>query len=285
MSRFKGVMAAILLISAILVINVLQTSSLVLKPFSKKIFRKFNRGCANIWWGWCDLWADKICGIKIITTGDKLPLRENSIVVLNHQRMVDIPVIFRLARAKDRLGDLKWFVKDILKYLPGIGWGMLFLDCLFVKRNWLADQAYIHKTFENINQNHIPCWLMTFAEGTRFTPAKKERCHKFALERGHKPLHHVLIPRTKGFVVSVMSLKGHVKAVYDFTIGYTNHHLPTVWQWFKGEVKSVHLHVRRFSIDDLPVGEEALSKWLIQLFGEKDELLAGFYKNGFFPST
>jgi 1-acyl-sn-glycerol-3-phosphate acyltransferase len=278
----KGLLAAVMLLSSLLVINFLQCSSLLIKPFSQNLFRKFNRACANTWWGWCDLWAEKLYGIEICLTGDEVPSQENAIVVLNHQMMVDIPVVFRLAQAKQRLGDLKWFVKDVLKYLPGIGWGMLFLDCLYVKRDWLTDKDYIFKTFQNINRNKIPVWLMTFAEGTRFTPKKRDQSQKFALERGLKPLKHVLIPRTKGFVVSVQSLRNHVTAVYDLTIGYIDKPLPTVWQWFKGDVKKVHLHVRRFAIETLPTDEKLLADWLNDLFVQKDQLMARFYETGSF---
>ena len=76
-------------------------------------------------------------------TGDEVPDRENVILVSNHQEMVDIPVLFSFAYAKRRLGDMKFFAKDIIKYVPGFGWGLLFLDCLFVKRNWTSDKEKI----------------------------------------------------------------------------------------------------------------------------------------------
>jgi len=282
MKSLKGYLASFILLITILIINALQTASLVIKPFSSSLFRRVNRWFANLWWGLCDLGVKKLFGTEIIISGDELPLQENSIVVLNHQKLVDIPVIFRLANAKKRLGDLKWFVKDVLKYVPGVGWGMLFLDCLFIKRNWMSDQAKIAKTFENIKTNKIPFWLMTFAEGTRFTPSKLAQSQKFAAERGLVIPKHVLIPRTKGFVVSVESLRGHAKAVYDFTIGYEHGQAPSLWQWMSGDVQKVHLHVRRFLISDLPIGEKALSDWLLNLFNEKDSLLGKYYTEGSF---
>jgi 1-acyl-sn-glycerol-3-phosphate acyltransferase len=280
----SGSIASAFLFSTLIAFNVLQTASLVIKLFSPKAFRRVNQRMARIWWGWCALGAEKVYGTKWIMSGDDVPPRENAIVVLNHQEMADITVIFSFARAKGRVGDLKWFVKDVLKYVPGIGWGMLFLDCPFIKRNWTADKEYIHRVFRNILKNDVPLWLMTFVEGTRVRPEKIARSREYAEKQGMKPFDHVLIPRTKGFVASVQALRGHVDAVYDLTIGYVGG-VPTLWQWIKGYVRKVHLHVRRYAIDAVPEDGEALSDWLIKRFEEKDRLLDDFYTNRAFPAT
>ncbi len=288
LARFKGLVsgsiASVLLFSTLIAFNGLQTASLVIKIFSPTAFRRINRRLAKIWWGWCALGAEKVYGTTWVISGDNVPKRENAIVVLNHQEMADIPVIFSFARAKERVGDLKWFVKDILKYVPGIGWGMLFLDCPFIKRNWTADRDYIHRVFRNILEHNVPLWLMTFAEGTRVHPEKVARSREYAKKQGLTPLEHVLIPRTKGFVASVQALRGHVDAVYDLTIGYVGG-VPTLWQWIKGYVRKVHLDVRRYAIETMPEDAEALSDWLIKRFEEKDRLLDYYYRNSVFPTT
>lgn len=279
----SGSIASAFLFSTLIGFNLLQTATLVIKIFSPKAFRRINQRMARIWWGWCALGAEKAYGTRWIMSGDDVPPKENAIVVLNHQEMADITVVFSFARAKGRVGDLKWFVKDVLKYVPGIGWGMLFLDCPFIKRNWTADKDYIHRVFRNILKNDVPLWLMTFAEGTRVRPEKIARSQAYAQEQGMTPLKHVLIPRTKGFVASVQALRGHVDAVYDLTIGYVDG-VPTLWQWIKGYVRKVHMNVRRYAIDRMPEDGEGLSKWLIQRFEEKDRLLDYYYRNWAFPT-
>jgi len=278
----RGAIIFILLFSSLIAFNLLQTLSLVIKPFSQTAFRRANRFMANIWWGWCAQVAEKVHGTRLILTGDDLPMRENAIVILNHQEMADITVIFSLARMKDRVGDLKWFVKDVLKHVPGVGWGMLFLDCLFIKRNWTEDRDYIHKVFENILKYDVPLWLMTFVEGTRVRPAKLERSQEYARKQGLPPLQHVLTPRTKGFVASVQNLRGHIGAVYDVTIGYEEG-VPTLWQWIKGYVRRVHVDARRFPAGDLPEDSEALAAWVLKRYEEKDRKLDVYYKQGSFP--
>jgi 1-acyl-sn-glycerol-3-phosphate acyltransferase len=279
----QGSLFSVFLFSTLLAFNVVQTASLVIKLFSRTAFRRLNRWMANLWWGWCAIGAEKIYRIKFVMSGDDVPERENAIVVLNHQAMADIAVIFTLARSKKRLGDLKWFVKDILKYVPGVGWGMLFIDCLFVKRNWTDDHEHIQRIFDKILNSQIPLWLMIFAEGTRVSPSKIVSSQEYAKKHGFTPLKHVLIPRTKGFVATVLTLHRHVQAVYDVTIGYIEG-VPTLWQWIKGYVQKVNVHVRRFPIDDLPLESEAISTWLVKLYEDKDVLLDTYYRNGVFPS-
>ena len=123
---------------------------------------------------------------------------------------------------------------------------------------------------------------MTFAEGTRVRPEKIARSQEYAEKQGLPRLKHVLIPRTKGFVASVQSLRGHVDAVYDLTIAYVDG-VPTLWQWIKGYVRRVHVNVRRYAIEVMPEDGQALSSWLIERYQEKDLLLDYYYQNSAFP--
>ncbi len=98
------------------------------------------------------------------------------------------------------------------------------------------------------------------------------------------PLRHVLYPRTKGFVATVQTLRGHITAVYDVTIGYVGG-VPSMWQWTRGNVPRVHIHVRRFPVDRLPAGDTALAEWLVAGFRAKDALLDALYRDGTFPAA
>jgi 1-acyl-sn-glycerol-3-phosphate acyltransferase len=276
--KLSGTFFALVLFFLLLVTNVAQMMSLVLLPFSKKFFRSVNRFCANAWWSACVITGKKLNGMKILTSGDPIPENENAILVVNHQQMADIYALMFFAKSKGRLGDLKWFVKDALKYVPGIGLGMLFLDCLFVKRNWEVDRDKIHSIFSKFRTDQIPVWLISFVEGTRIKPIKLKLSQEYAREKGLPVLEHVMLPRTKGFVASVEGLSGHIDAVYDVTIGYPDG-LPSLWQIAQGTAKEIHLHVRRFSIDALPKDPALLNSWLVHRFVEKDHLLSSFYRN------
>ncbi len=277
----KGLFSASTLLSSLVFINVLQMLSILFVPVSRTAVRHFNRALADFWWGWCVVWSQK-WGTNVHFHGDELPMKESVLVVCNHQEMSDIIALFFLAKAKGRLGDLKFYVKDIIKYFPGVGWGMLFLDCIFLKRNWTADRDKIDRTFSKINKYKIPLWLVSFVEGTRVTLPKLKRSQEFAEKQGIQPNKHVLIPRTKGFVATVKGLRGHVDAVYDVTIAYVDG-VPSLWQWSKGYVTDVHIHVRRFPIDEIPEADDDVSDWLIERFAVKDKLLDDYYKKGTMP--
>jgi 1-acyl-sn-glycerol-3-phosphate acyltransferase len=277
----RGAPPAAVLASSLLLINVGQMLSLATLPFSRKTFRGINRWFADTWCGWTVKAADIFQNIKARISGDDLPMRENAVVFSNHQQMPDITFLLFLARTKGTLGDVKWFAKDIIKYVPTIGWGMAFLGCPFVKRDWNKDRENIARTFSAIVNEKLPVWLVTFPEGTRVTPDKLEQGKQYAREKGITPPRHTLLPRTKGFVASVQGLRSHIGAVYDVTIGYEDG-VPTLWQYVKGYAKTAHLHVRRYPIGDLPESDDELAEWLLERFREKDQLLEGFYTHGEF---
>jgi len=275
----KGLVIAPVMFSSLLCLNAIQMLSLVVKPFSRKKFRAINRWCAQTYWYWTSRGSEVIHGVRATITGDVLPARENAVVVANHQQMPDIICLMKLAREGECLGDMKWFVKDILKYVPGGGWGMLFLDCLFLKRDWNADRSKIEKTFRKFFVEKIPLWLLSFPEGTRITPSKLAASQAYAKKIGVTPLNHVLFPRTKGFTASVVGLTGHATAVYVVTIAYPDG-IPTLWQWTKGDAKRFSMHVKRYEIGKMPKSESELSDWLIARFREMDARLDNFYRTG-----
>lgn len=280
----RALPAVVFLSTSLLGFNAAQTLSTVMLPFSRKKFRVFNRWAADNYWSWCVRLSEITHGIGVQISGDEVPPRENAIVVANHQQMADITFLLFFARQQQCLGDMKWMLKDVIKYVPGVGWGLYFLDSFFVKRDWTRDRASIEATFARIIKDDIPVWLVTFAEGTRMTPAKLERSQAYARKNGLYPTRHVMIPRTKGFVASLQGLRKRLDAVYDITIGYEKG-VPSLWQYIRGFAKTAHLHVRRYPISELPDSDEALAAWLIERYHEKDNLLDRFYTRGSFNKT
>jgi 1-acyl-sn-glycerol-3-phosphate acyltransferase len=281
LATLKAVALLVLGFATLLPVNLLQLASLVLLPFSKKAFRAVNRWCADTWWGLCVTAADRLYKVQVIFAGDEVPMRENALVAANHQQMPDIPAIMKFARTKDRLGDLKFFVKKQLKWVPGMGWGMQFLDCLFIDRDWTADRETIRRTFSRLVDDKVPVYLVSFVEGTRLTLPKLAAAQDYARAHSLRPPVHTLVPRTKGFVASVEGLRSYIDAVYDLTIAYDNA-VPSLWQFLKGLVRRIHVHVRRFPVHDLPDAPDDLRLWLLDRWKEKDDLLEHFYTTGSF---
>ena len=251
----------------------------LLYPFSGKLFRNLNVALAGSWWGGCEWLLRKAGGVDVKVTGDELPIEENVILISNHQGWGDIPMLFKLAKRR-KIGNMKWFVKDALKYLPAIGWGMIFLDCLFVKRSWQKDKAKIEATFKKFFDHDIPIWLMLFPEGTRFTEKKLKATQSIIKKNNLPPLQHVLMPRSKGFSASVLGLRGHCEAVYDVTILYDGK-APSFFELLSGDVEEVTLHVERFSFDQLQGDENDLHDWIVERFYLKNKMISERRGNSF----
>lgn len=259
----------------ILLLNMLQISSLLIWPFSPRAFRKFNVLLNYFFWSFCIFLMRQASRVEFIFSGDLTLPGENVILICNHQEMPDVLALTPLADRNGRLADLKWFAKDPIKYVPGVGWGLLFLDCIFLKRDWTKDASRIHQTFARILRHKSPFWLVSFSEGTRITPTKLQRSQDFSRRTGCPVLNHVLLPRTRGFVACVSELRSRIDAVYDVTLGYEPN-VPTLWEFFKGRNRKVHLHVRRFPISALPTSQKDLAQWLIDRFVEKDQRMNQF---------
>ena len=266
----------------IFVLNTIQMLSLLIYPFSRQAFREVNRWCARSIWGLWVIMAEVQNGTDMRFTGEPLTPRENMLVLPNHQSMADVLALLCFAWRCGRVGDMKWFVKDAIKHFPGFGWGMRFLDCVFVKRDWAQDQAEIRRLFDKYRQNRIPMCLVSFLEGTRLTPEKYASARAFAAERGLYLPERTLIPRTKGFVATIAGLRDHLDAVYDLTIAYPGR-TPSLVNCFEARVPRIDVHVRRYPMASLPEDEAALTEWAIARFREKDELLAAFARDGRFP--
>lgn len=263
---------AILLMGSLFCFNIIQCLSFVFFPISRWLVWKINRECANAWWGFLTFWAEKWLKVRVEFSGDEIPYGENVLLVANHQQMPDIPILMTLAIRKGRLGDMKWYVKDSLKYVPGIGWGMYFLGCVFLKRNWYADYENIQKTFARLRNLGVPFWLVSFVEGTRIKPSKLKKAQDYARTKGYPIPLHTLIPKRKGFATAIQGLGDKLDAVYDATIFY-NEGIASLSQFGRGLTKSVKLNIRRYPVSTLPKDEEALAEWLRLRYHEKDEML------------
>ena len=261
----RGCVCVILLFPLILAINVIQMLSILVLPFSRKGFRAVNRCMAQIFWGWSVFVQKRLWNIQFVVTGDIIPAKENAFMISNHQQLVDIPVLLTLAMSKGRIGDFKWFVKDILKFVPGIGWGMLFLNCIFVKRSWAQDEETIKATFRSLMSEGFPFWVVSFVEGTRITESKLMKARDIAQRRNKRVPLRTLPPRTRGFLASIEGLREKLDAVYDVTIGYP-YGIPSFWQYGCGYVKEVHIHIKRSPISELPVDQQQLREWLENTF-------------------
>ena len=267
----------------IFVLNPIQVLSVLIYPVSPNAFRKINRWCARCVWGIWAVLVESQNKVQVRFTGDRPPWQENALVIPNHQSSLDIVALLSFAWRCGRLGDLKWFVKDPVKYVPGIGWGMKFLDCVFVKRDWAKDSQRIDALFRKYKESQIPLFLVSFLEGTRRTPDKLKKAQVYAKEQNLHVPQHSLVPRTKGFVASMEGLHEHLDAVYDVTLGYPQDTVPTLLTCITARLSGYDIHVKRYPITELPKDADGLNAWVMDRFQEKDERMVNYHTQKCFP--
>lgn len=176
--------------------------------------------------------------------------------------------------------------KREMLFIPGLGWAMDFANFIFLSRDWTRDQAQLIHDIELYKApSGYPFWLFIFPEGTDFAKHKHDKSVAFARERDLPVYNNLLLPRSKGFLQCLESTSSVIRAIYDVTIAYEEPVRPGFLSIFVGtRPKRVHLHVRRWSLAQVPSDEEARVKWLYQVWRDKDALLDHFKQHKRFPA-
>jgi len=202
------------------------------------------------------------------------------LVLCNHQSWVDIVVLqYALNR---RAPFMRFMLKQRLIWVPFLGVAWWALDMPFLRRyskqDLLKNPALRGKDLENAASaceklRHIPVSMMSFPEGTRFTPAKHV---------AQKSIYrHLLLPRYGGIGQVLYSFGDALKSVIDVTIYYPGG-TPTFWQFISGQVRRISVSARLRSIDaglrgiDFrkdAVAKRRLKTWLDGIWAAKDLLL------------
>ncbi|XP_064405458.1 1-acyl-sn-glycerol-3-phosphate acyltransferase gamma-like [Halichondria panicea] len=272
-----------------LIINLLELMTLPLYFLNKKLFRQINSRI--VYFHWCiipwalESWAEY--DIRVFAKEglfETFANQEHALCILNHRGDLDWMIGWVFIERSGMLGGTKAIMKDIAKFLPGIGWTFMFMEYPFLKRDWNKDEKRLAQSCKNLSDYPVNMLLCLFAEGTRFTPEKHKASMEFARSRGLPVLKHHLTPRTKGFNFIMNHMEGVFPCIYDVTICYRNNQEPTLMGVVNAEPCSADMMVRRYPITDIDTSsEEAMSQWLINLFKDKDDLVEHYQKHGSFP--
>ncbi|XP_012672439.2 1-acyl-sn-glycerol-3-phosphate acyltransferase delta isoform X2 [Clupea harengus] len=276
----------VFLVSGLLV-NLLQLCTLPLWAINRQLARKIN--CRL---GYCissqmvallEWWSGTEC--TLYTDPESYPLygKENAIVILNHNFEIDFLCGWTFCERFGVLGTSKVMAKKELAYVPLIGWMWYFQEIVFCKRKWEDDRRTVIKSLHNLRDYPENFWFLMFCEGTRFTEKKHQISMQVAESKGLPKLKHHLLPRTKGFCVSVQSLRGTVTAVYDSTLNFKNNETPTLRGILSGKKYYADLYVRRIPLDSIPEDEAECTAWLHKLYQEKDTFQEQYAQTGSFP--
>ncbi|KAG6556530.1 hypothetical protein Mapa_001857 [Marchantia paleacea] len=283
----RGILCLMILLSTAFV------TLIILGPITFIVLRLYSvhtsrQSIGFIFGHWLSLWPylfEKINGTKVVFTGDKVPVAERAMVMCNHRTEVDWMYIWNLAVRKKQIGFTKYALKSSVRNVPIFGWAFHVLEFLPLDRKWELDAPVIESYLKSFEDPVDPFWFVLFPEGTDFTEEKLMRGNVYAKQLGLPgDLHHVLLPRTKGFTACLPLLTESVNAVYDLTMAY-KHRCPLfIDNLFGIDPAEVHIHVRRIPIKEIPTSEDEASTWLYDAFYRKDQLLTDFHRDGSFPN-
>lgn len=270
-----------------LIVNMLQLCTLPLWLVSKQLARRLNirlAYCASSqmvaaleWWSGteCTLYTDP----------KSYPLygNENAIVVLNHTYDIDFLCGWTFCERFGVLGSSKVLAKKELGYVPIIGWMWYFQEMVFCKRKWEEDRTSVAQSLQNLHDYPENFWFLLYCEGTRFTKKKHQVSMQVAESKGLPKLKYHLLPRTKGFWVTVQNLRGKAAAVYDSTLNFRDDEMPTLLGILNGKKYHADLYVRRIPLESIPEGEAECAAWVHKLYQEKDGFQEDYAQTGRFP--
>ncbi|KAL8926011.1 MAG: hypothetical protein Q9208_003152 [Pyrenodesmia sp. 3 TL-2023] len=220
---------------------------------------------------------------------------ERLILIANHQIYTDWLYLWWHGYTNGMHGRIYVVLKESLRRIPVIGWGMQFSQFIFLKRNWEKDKDRLAEHLQKLNKDaSSPMWLMLFPEGTNLHPVTRKSSKKWADKTGIPDMRHQLLPRSKGLQFCVQQLRKTVPYVYDCTIAYegvpTGQYASEIFTiqaaYFGGKPpKSVNMYWRRFDIWSIPADDDkAFDSWLRARWIEKDQLLEHYQKTGRFPA-
>ena len=227
-------------------------------------------GIAALWMDINTFWLDTVNPVRWDVTGiEGLDPQGWFLVASNHQTWVDILVLQRVFNR--RIPMLKFFTKKELIYVPVIGLAWWALDFPFMQRKGgasaRADLAAGRKACEKFRL--VPTSVMSFVEGTRFTPTKHAQ--------QKSPYRHLLKPKVGSLSMALETLGDAFTGYLDVTIVYPQG-APTFTDALCGRIPEVVVRAQLRSIPPqaLPAnGEPAprapVQAWINELWQAKDE--------------
>ncbi|KAJ3111353.1 hypothetical protein HDU96_005782 [Phlyctochytrium bullatum] len=239
-------------------INVVQCFSLpIYWMLSYRLYRVYIRLTERLFGSLMVILTYLLCPVELVLYGDTSLLRnDQSLVVMsNHQTLVDWWYLWLVAWWKGAHGDVRIILKESLKWIPIVGWGMQFFEFIFLSRKIAIDEGRLRHAMSKIRTlttpstnlprttaagatssstptappARLPIWLLLFPEGTVYTPETIEvstsHADKLRLPPSLRP-RHTLLPRSRGLVLCLEELLRHparspgIDRLVDITMGF-----------------------------------------------------------------
>ncbi|KAM6509285.1 hypothetical protein FSOLCH5_012286 [Fusarium solani] len=163
--------------------------------------------------------------------GVQFEFPERLVLIANHQIYTDWLYLWWVgyANSPGMHGHIYIILKESLKMIPLIGWGMLFYGFIFMSRKMATDQPRLAYRLNKLKQRKVdpngksymdPMWLLLFPEGTNLSRNGRRKSAGWAAKNDLKDPDHVMLPRSTGMFFCLNELKGTMDYVYDCTVAY-----------------------------------------------------------------
>ncbi len=163
--------------------------------------------------------------------GVEFALPERLVLIANHQIYTDWVYLWWVSYANNpaMAGHFYIILKESLKYIPILGWGMMFFSFIFMSRKMATDQPRMAHRLRKLRQVKTsprgeayldPMWLLLFPEGTNLSANGRRKSEQWADKNGLRDPEHVMLPRSTGLYFCLSELKGTVEYMYDCTVAY-----------------------------------------------------------------
>ncbi|MDG2060559.1 MAG: acetyltransferase [SAR86 cluster bacterium] len=226
------------------------------------------------------IWIRYLHNPKWIVSGFESLNRDNwYLATANHQSWADIFILQGITNKK--IPMLKFFMKDILFWVPVIGLAWWALDMPFLKRYSEEqlkknpelrgkDISQMQSSFSRFAR--YPVSIFSFAEGTRYSESKH-----FIQE---SPFLNLLRPKLGGIGLALSTMP-YINQFVDFTISYEAKKR-TFWAFLSGKMSEVNIHVNIIDIPSILKGRdylndstyrENLKVWMNDIWKEKEKFL------------
>ena len=189
------------------------------------------------------------------------------IVIANHRSWADILIVQSIVATRGPI--VKFLCKRELLYLPIFGLIILAFDFPVLRRRSRPGSGRAHRRDDDRRRVTAaaaalldsPAAILSFAEGTRFTEAKREALCA--------PYEHLLPPRAGGLYAMIEALAPGGGTIVDVTLAYPRG--ASFWEFLGGAAGPVQVKWEAIPIADVP--PERAQEWLNDRWRRKDALL------------
>ncbi|TMW63815.1 hypothetical protein Poli38472_002756 [Pythium oligandrum] len=271
---------------------------LLVRAFDTAVYRRCMGAVQALW---VDVASSCFPTTLLDITGD-LPTDNSrpAIIIANHQVDADWWYIWQAARHHKGAGNIKIVLKDQLKRVPIIGWGMRLFEFLFLRRSIDHDAKHIKEYMDSLIHDEFPFWLVIFPEGTTIHTEYVVKANAFAEKTNRPKFEHVVLPRTSGLQIILDAVADVKPDIYDLTIAFPSYsgEVPTFDMGYDRKIDTdvpsmksllagkkpgrVAMHGKKFAYDDA-VGN--LEKFLDARWTEKDARMAHYIEHKEFPAA